>query len=106
MENIKKYTDFLNEDGEGGGASCGTGMVTAAQNGMGNIVSPQVGTVSGSLWQAGSGTIGSGDRPAYDMKNRFGWKGDKFDKKKGKKEKNKKPRVISKFSDWITGPKN
>lgn len=99
MENIKKYTDFLNEDGEGGGSSCGTGMVTAAQNGMGNIVSPQVGAVSGSLWQAGSGTIGSGDRAAYDMKNKFD-----FTKNKNKKKPKKfiKTSSIKKFSDWLS----
>ena len=30
-------------------------------NGMGNILAPQVGTIPGSVWQAGAGTIGSGD---------------------------------------------
>ena len=108
--NFKKYSEFLNEDGEGGAVSSGGGsgvaFVSNSQNGMGNIVTPQVGTTTGSLWQAGSGTIGSGDKAAYDQGDHFGWKGDKF-KKKGKRgDKNKKPKVITKFSQWITGPKN
>jgi len=101
--NIKKYSDFLNEEGDGGG-SCGSGdgggtaFAGLGQNGMGNIVSPQTGTIAGSLWQGGSGTIGSGDRAAYDMKNKFD-----FIKKKDKKKikKSFKSPNIKKFSDWL-----
>lgn len=96
MEKIVKYSEFLKiyEDGEGGG----TGFVTAGQNGMGNIVAPQTGSITGSLWQAGSGTIGSGDRAAYDMKNKF----DFINKKNKKKiKKNFKNSSIKKFTDWL-----
>ena len=34
---------------------------TLNQNGMGNILAPTVGTIPGSVWQAGAGAIGSGD---------------------------------------------
>jgi len=133
MEKIYKYSEYkLNEEGDGGGAAGsgdsggGTAFVTNNIGGMGNIVSPQTGTISGSLWQAGSGTIGSGDRAAYDMGKKFG-----FVKKKKKKKKSSKPKIsnwstipktkktkkkktkkkktsksIKKFSDWLTGPKN
>lgn len=102
MEKIKKLNEFkLNEDGEGGGSGDGggggTAFATLGQNGMGNIVAPQVGTTTGSLWQAGSGTIGSGDRAAYDLKTKFDFK------KKDKKKINKsfKSSTIKKFSDWL-----
>lgn len=111
--NVIKFSEYLrlNEDGEGGGCSgggSGTGFATAGQNGMGNIVSAQTGSITGSLWQGGSGTIGSGDRAGYDMGDHFGWKGDKFDKKKNKKWKKKgekKPKYFTKFSDLVKGPK-
>ena len=112
MEKVVKFSEFLKlyEDGEGGGSpggGSGTAFVGAGQNGMGNIVAPQVGSITGSLWQAGSGTIGSGDRAAYDMGDHFGWPGDKYDKKKGKKsKKGKKPKYFMKFSDLVKGPKN
>lgn len=114
MENVKKYNEWykINEEGDGGG-SCGSGdgggtaFAGLGQNGMGNIVSPQTGTIAGSLWQGGSGTIGSGDKVAYDMGDHFGWKGDKYDKKKGRKgKKDKKPIVMTKFSEWIGPSKN
>jgi hypothetical protein len=107
MDKIKKYCEYLLEDGGDGGGSGdsggGTAFASLNGNGMGNIVTPQVGSVTGSLWQGGSGTIGSGDRAAYNMDKHFGWKGDKFDKKK---KKNKKPKFITKFSEWIVGPKS
>jgi len=113
MKYIKLFEDYtiLNEDGDGGavgaGGGSGTAFATLGQNGMGNIVSPQVGTIPGSVWQAGSGTIGSGDRPAYDTGKKF----DKLDdekgnrKGKGKKDKGKnKPNVIMKYSQFLMGP--
>lgn len=113
MEKILSFSEYLklNEDGEGGGAvgaggGSGTACVTLGQNGMGNIVAPQVGTIPGSLWQAGSGTIGSGDRPAYDTKTKF----DKLDdekgnrKGKGKGKGKNKPNVIMKYSQFLMGP--
>jgi hypothetical protein len=105
MEKIIKYSEYikLNEDGDGGG---GTAFATANINGMGNITTAQVGSLPGSVWQGGSGTVGSGDRAAYDMGDRF----DKLDRKKSKKSKkgnkNNKPKVFTKFSDFVlNGPK-
>lgn len=82
---IKRFNEyFLNEDDGGGGV----GFATLNGNGMGNIVSPTVGSVPGSVNQNGSGTIGSGDsansfgtymNPYYNSK-----------KRKKKKIKNKK----------------
>lgn len=100
--NVIKFSEYLrlNEDGEGGmsGGGSGTGFATAGQNGMGNIVSAQTGSITGSLWQGGSGTIGSGDRAAYDMKNKF----NSIKKKNKKKIKNSfKSPNIKKFSDWL-----
>jgi hypothetical protein len=108
MKEIIRYSEFfkLNEDGEGGGS--GTAFATAGQNGMGNIVTAQTGSITGSLWQGGSGTIGSGDRAAYDMGDHYGWPGDKYDKKKGKGKKGKsgkKPKYFTKFSELMKGPK-
>jgi hypothetical protein len=101
MKKIIKFSDYLKlyEDGEGGGGG-GVAFATANQNGMGNIVSPQVGSTTGSLWQGGCGTIGSGDRAAYDVKK------NKFDFIKNKKKKNKvknsfKEPSMKKFSDWL-----
>lgn len=37
------------------------GYATLNGNGMGNVLAPTVGTIPGSTWQAGNGTIGSGD---------------------------------------------
>lgn len=109
MNKIKKYSDYLLEDSDGGGSGDsggggGIAFATLNGNGMGNIITPQVGSVTGSLWQDGSGTVGSGDRAAYDMKQHFGWKSDKLDKKKEKKKK-KKAKFITNFSEWITNLK-
>ena len=106
MEKIKKYSELLLEDGEGGGVSSGGGsgvaFATLNGNGMGNIVTPQVGSLPGSVWQNGSGTIGSGDSAAYDTSKK------KFDfvKKDKKKEKKKKVKPITKYSDFLLGPIN
>lgn len=99
MEKLIKCSEYikLNEDGEGGGS--GTAFVTGNQNGMGNIVTAQTGSIPGSVWQGGSGTIGSGDRSAYDQGKKF----DFIKKDKKGKGKNKKPKVFTKFSDWM-GP--
>jgi hypothetical protein len=111
MEKIEKYSEYnkLNEDGEGGGSTPsgdgggGVAFATLNGNGMGNIVTPQVGTQPGSLWQNGSGTKGSGDRAAYDTsKNKFDFV--KKDKKKGKKDKKELPKPIMKYADFIVGP--
>lgn len=81
MERIIKFTEFLNEDDGGGGV----GFATPAGNGMGNVVAPTVGSTPGSVWGSGSGTIGSGDRAAYDNGKSF-----KPLKKKKRKLKNYK----------------
>ena len=94
MEKIKKYTELLLEDGEGGS---GTALATLNGNGMGNIVAPQVGTQTGSVWQNGCGTIGSGDSPAYSVsKEKY------LTKKKKKKGKKGYPNTIIKYSDFLT----
>lgn len=111
MEKIEKYSEYkLNEDGEGGNAFSGGGdagggvaFATLNGNGMGDIVTPQVGTQPGSLWQNGSGTKGSGDRAAYDTsKKKFDFV--RKDKKKGKKDKKELPKPIMKYADFIVGP--
>ena len=112
MKYIKLFEDYtkLNEDGEGGGSvgaggGSGTACATLGQNGMGNIVAPQVGTITGSVWQNGSGTIGSGDRPAYDTGKKFDKLDDEKGNRKGKKGKGKnKPNVIMKYSQFLMGP--
>jgi len=121
MKKVKKINEFfkLNEDGEGGsgdggaasgdGGGSGTAFVNLNQNGSGNFISAQSSKNSGNLWQNSDSTVGGPDRAAYDQGDHFGWKGDKFDTKKGKKGNkgnNKKPKIITKFSEWITGPKN
>jgi hypothetical protein len=110
MEKILKYNEYkLNEDGEGGGAAFsgggdaggGVAFATLNGNGMGNIVTAQVGTQTGSVWQNGSGTKGSGDSAAYNTsKSKF----DFIKKKKGKKDKKESPKPIMKFADFIVGP--
>jgi len=90
---IKRFNNFLLEN-EGGGTSNATLQNTG---GMGNVVSPTVGSTPGQVWGNGSGNIGSGDIPAYNTTNNFdtimGYK-------KKKKKKKKKLKTISKFSDW------
>jgi hypothetical protein len=95
---IKRFNHFLleNESGGGGGTPNATLQNTG---GMGNVVSPTVGSTPGQVWGNGSGNVGSGDIPAYNTNNNFnsimGYK-----KKKKKKLKKKKLKTISKFSDW------
>lgn len=111
MEKIEKYNKYkLNEDGESGGegsspaGSGGVAFATLNGNGMGDIVTAQVGTQPGSLWQNGSGTKGSGDGVSYDTsKNKFDFV--KKNKKKEKKDKKKLSKPIMKYADFILGPK-
>lgn len=80
------FYQFLGESDGGGGV----GFATPNGNGMGNITAPTVGATPGSVWQSGSGQMGSGDvlkNSSYDDK-KFGLKIDK--EKKEKKHKRKK----------------
>jgi len=93
MDKIKKYSELILEDGEGGG----TAFSTLNGNGMGNVVTPQVGTQTGSVWQNGCGSIGSGDVAAYSVST------PKFVTKKGKNKKGKKGKLknVVKYIDFF-----
>ena len=85
---ILKFSEYIKEDDGGGGVA----FATPNANGSGNIVAPTIGTTPGSVWQSGSGIIGSGDRVSYDTGKKF----EPFTRKKKvkyslkKKIKNKK----------------
>lgn len=99
---ITKFENYIKEN-EGGGVAYSTLSNT---NGMGNVVTPTVGSSPGQVWGKGSGDVGSGDLPAYDM-------GNKFDFIKPKKRKKKKKRdhselgedyshmYVTKFDEWL-----
>jgi hypothetical protein len=101
---IKKFQQFLNEDG-------GTAMATAGNTGgMGAVTAPQASSTPGDV--AGS-TAGSGDLPAYDMGTHFGPAKTNKKKKKSKSKKSKKESkglgaslndkatmYVTRFSDW------
>jgi hypothetical protein len=92
------FSEYIKEEQDAGG---GIAFATGNANGMGNVVAPTVGSTPGSVWGSGSGTIGSGDAPAYDYGNRFGLtinnKKDKKGKKRNKrKRKNTFPRYFTK----------
>jgi len=96
MKRIIKFTEFLNEEIDGNG---GVAFATGNANGMGNVLAPTVGSSPGSVSQAGSGQIGSGDSAAYDMGKKFGQYINKDKKeKKAKKQKKQKPFVFTKQS--------
>lgn len=93
MKRVITFTEYLNENDGGGGV----GFATPNGNGMGNVVAPTVGSTPGSVWQSGSGQIGSGDLPAYDYGKKFGLAVEKDRKTKGKKKhKKEKPVVYTK----------
>ena len=117
-----KLNEYLkiNEDGEGGGASCGSGdssgvaFVGNNQNGMGNITIASAPSVAGSLWQTNSynvapgqkaNPIGSGDstnqKKKYDDDDKGKSKGKGKDKVKNKGKSLFKPML--KFSQFV-GP--
>ncbi len=77
MKRVITFTEYLNESDGGGGVA----FATANGNGMGNIVAPTVGSVPGSVSQNGSGTVGSGDKVAYDYNMGY-----KYMNKKNKKK--------------------
>lgn len=84
MKNLKKFDQYIVEC-DGGGVA----FSTPNGNGMGNVVSPTVGSVPGSVWGNGSGTIGSGDIPNYLGKPFTIKTFDQFKKRK-KRKKSKK----------------
>jgi len=86
MAIIKSYDQFIKENDGGGGVA----FATPAGNGMGNVIAPTVVSTPGSVWQSGSGTIGSGDLPAYDMGKSFQTIGKKKIKRKSKRRKKAK----------------
>lgn len=87
LEKVLTFKDFLLECECGGG---GVAFATPNANGMGNIVAPTVGSTPGSVWQSGSGTIGSGDVAATNTR------GSRFTTRK-KSKKSKKVKFYSKF---------
>jgi len=90
---IKKFINFMNES-EGGGDGGGISNATLSNTGgMGDVVAPTVGDTPGKVWGNGSGNIGSGDIPAYNM-------GKKFDIIKSKKKKKKKKKKIKRFDNF------
>lgn len=97
---IKKFSNFLNEDGVAFSTLSNTG-------GMGPVTAPTVGSTPGAVWGDGSGSAGSGDMPAYDRGNRFDFikKNKKVkSKRKGKHKKlgeDYRNMYVTKFSDWI-----
>lgn len=93
MKRIITFTEYLFESDGGGGVA----FATANGNGAGNVVAPGVGSSPGSVWGQGSGTIGSGDVPAYDYGKKFGLSVDKEEKKKGKKKAKKKNNKVPRY---------
>ncbi len=95
--NIKKvmtFSDYLFEcDGAAAGGG-GVAFATPNANGMGNVVSPTVGTTPGSVWGQGSGTIGSGDVVSY---NNYEPKNKTNRRKKSKLSKSKKVNFYTKY---------
>ena len=93
---ILKFKIF--EDGEGGTASATLGN----SSGMGDIVAPQPGAIPGT-----TGTIGSGDLPAYDHGKYFGTKPRKKRKYSSKErmygtDTPKESMYVTTFSDWCS----
>jgi len=79
MNNLLSYLEYIREN-DGGGVA----FATPNGNGMGNVVSPTVGSTPGSVWQSGSGQIGSGD--IASMGKKIG----SFTNKQKKSKKNKR----------------
>jgi len=93
MNNLLTYLEYIKENDGGGGVA----FVTPNGNGGGNIMSPTIGSTAGSVWQSGSGQIGSGEVSAVDMGKKFGLFINKDKKsKKYKKAKKEKPRYYTK----------
>lgn len=97
-ENMKilKFAEYIKENDGGGG----TAFATMNAAGMGSIATASVGN-PGQVWGSGSGSIGSGDAPAYDTGGKnFNLNVDKKEDKKktGKKKKDKSRMKTTKFS--------
>lgn len=82
LEKVLTFEEYLFECECGGGG--GVAFATPNGNGMGNVVAPTVGSTPGSVWQSGSGTIGSGDSVARNTDK------PKLSNKKSKKSRRKK----------------
>jgi len=95
MNNLKTFEQFINENDDGGGVA----FATPNANGMGNVVAPTVGTTPGSVWQSGSGTIGSGDMPAYDMGDRFDFLNNMKKRNRKRKRKDNRKEKVKVFSN-------
>jgi len=87
LEKVLTYAEYIKECECGGG---GVAFATPNSNGMGNVVAPTVGTTPGSVWQSGSGTIGSGDRVATNSG------GTKFNSRK-KSKKSRRTKFYTKY---------
>lgn len=88
LEKVLTFDEYLFECECGGGG--GVAFATPNSNGMGNVVAPTVGSTPGSVWQSGSGTIGSGDRVATNSdKPRFS--------NRRKSKKSRKTKYYTKF---------
>lgn len=97
MKNVLTFIEYIKENDGGGGVA----FATPNGNGMGNVVAPTVGSTPGSVWQSGSGQIGSGDSAATatQMGKKFGQFINKDKKsKKYKKPKKQKPLVYTKMN--------
>jgi hypothetical protein len=91
---IKKFDEFLNEEGTAFATMGNTG-------GMGAVSAPPVSSDGSINTYTGDGSPtettgrGSGDLPAYDMGKHFGTKPFKKKKKKKKKKPTKESRLVS-----------
>jgi len=85
---VLTFDEYIFENDGGGGG--GVAFATPNSNGMGNVVAPTVGSTPGSVWGAGSGTIGSGDRASTN------WEKPQINRKR-KTKKSKKVKYYTKF---------
>jgi hypothetical protein len=94
MKNLLTFNEYIKENDGGGGVA----FATPNANGMGNVVAPTVGSTPGSVWQSGSGQIGSGDRAAYDMGKKFGLTVDKENKPNKKSKRKRQKNTVRYFT--------
>jgi hypothetical protein len=90
MRNLLTFDEYIKENDGGGGVA----FATPNASGMGNVVAPTVGTTPGSVWQSGSGQIGSGDVSAYNTEKKFGLTVDKEIKPRKSKRRKKQKETV------------